>query len=363
MSQPAMLLEEEAQESLLPAGDILPAIEAAPAERLLPAQPEEKLLAQPVEPIAAIAPIPQPAATFAAPAASEIAPVMPAAVPAAGAPAKAGKAARSEAVFYLETDKIKPNQQQPRRHFDEEAIADLSASIREFGIIQPIVVTKIQKEVPNGTEVEYELIAGERRLLAAKKAGLERVPAIVRVADMARERLELAVIENLQRENLNSIEMARAFARLQDEFRLTQREIAARLGKSREVVANTLRLLDLPGYIQEALEKNQITESHGRLLLSIDDTAAQQSLFHDLLNQHLTTRELRRRTLFLRKKEPAAEEEGSSPEIRAFEERLKNELGAPVSIRANGSGGKITIEYYSSEELAQIMERLGTEEF
>jgi ParB family chromosome partitioning protein len=264
---------------------------------------------------------------------------------------------RNEAVFYLETDKIKPNQHQPRRHFDDDALADLAASIREFGIIQPLVVTKIEKEVPTGTEVEYELIAGERRLMAAKLAGLERVPAIVRVVDVMRERLELAVIENLQRENLSPIEMARAFTRLQEDFRMTQREIATRLGKSREVVANTMRLLDLPAYIQEAIEKGQVGESHGRLLLAIEDPAAQQALFHDLLNQHLTTRELRRRTAFVNRKEPVPPAEAVSPEMKLFEETLKNELGAPVSIRQSGDGGKITIDFYSAEELAQIMER------
>lgn len=138
---------------------------------------------------------------------------------------------------------------------------------------------------------------------------------------------------------------------------MTQREIATRLGKSREVVANTMRLLDLPAYIQEAVEKGQVSESHGRLLLAIEDPAAQQALFHDLLNQHLTTRELRRRTAFVNKKGSGAPEEAVSPELRQFEETLKNELGAPVSIRQSGKGGKITIDFYSSEELAQIIEK------
>jgi ParB/RepB/Spo0J family partition protein len=151
-----------------------------------------------------------------------------------------------EAVFHIEVEKIKPNPQQPRRDFNQDAIKELAASIREFGILQPLVVTKVVKEVPTGTDVEYYLIAGERRLRAAKYLGLERVPAVIKNVDLEKERLELAIIENLQRENLNPVEMGRAFARLQDEFRLTQREIAARLGKSREAVANTMRLLDLP---------------------------------------------------------------------------------------------------------------------
>lgn len=330
-------------EALLPPAEALPAISAAPEEPLLPVG-EPDPVPPPVEPQV------QPPAKIdiTAPDASAVAAkyaVKPAARP------------RSEAVFYLEIEKIKPNEHQPRRHFDDDALADLAASIREFGIIQPLVVTKIEREVPTGTEVEYELIAGERRLMAAKLAGLERVPAIVRVVDVARERLELAVIENLQRENLSPIEMARAFARLQEDFRMTQREIATRLGKSREVVANTMRLLDLPGYIQEAIEKGQVGESHGRLLLAIEDPVAQQALFHDLLNQHLTTRELRRRTAFFSKKESAPAAEAVSPEIKQFEETLKNELGTPVSIRQSGGGGKITIDFYSPEELEQIMQR------
>ena len=208
----------------------------------------------------------------------------------------------TEAIFHIEVHKIKPNPHQPRRSFNEEGINELAASIREFGMLQPLVVTKIEKEVPTGTEIEYQLIAGERRWLAAKKLGLETVPAIIKNIDLERERLEMAVVENIQRENLNPIEAARAFAKLQDEFHLTQREIASRLGKSREVVANTLRLLDLPPYIQEAISAGQISESHGRLLLTISDTGTQQKLFQDLVANRLTTRELKNRVRPIRQK-------------------------------------------------------------
>jgi len=334
-------------EPLLPAAEELPSIEPAPEEPLLPqGEPEE---VSPAVQLPAIEPQP--------PAALDVSAPNVEAVAARFAAKPISKHRSSEAVFYLEADKIKPNPQQPRRHFDDEALTELAASIREFGIIQPLVVTKIETEVPTGTAVEYELIAGERRLMAAKLAGLERVPAIVRTVNVARERLELAVIENLQRENLNPIEMARAFVRLQEEFRMTQREIATRLGKSREVVANTMRLLDLPGYIQEAVAKGQVGESHARLLLAIEDAPAQQALFHDLLNQHLTTRELRRRTAFVGRKEPIPPAGEASPELKQYEEKLKSELGAPVSIRQSGAGGKITIDFYSPEELAQIVER------
>jgi ParB family transcriptional regulator, chromosome partitioning protein len=262
-----------------------------------------------------------------------------------------------ESVFHIEVEKITSNPQQPRRMFDEVGIKELAASIHEFGLLQPIVVSKIEREVPTGTEVTYQLVAGERRLLAARLLGLERIPAIIRNVNLERERLELAVIENIQREDLNPIETARAFARLQDEFRLTQREIAARLGKSREVIANSVRLLDLPTPIQEALEQGKISESHGRLLLTIDDPAIQTKLFDDLLANRMTTRDLRTRVDALKrsKKEPAEE---LPPELKMFREKLSAELGAPVSIHRSGETGKITITYYSDEELKSIVNRL-----
>ncbi len=274
------------------------------------------------------------------------------------------EAKKGEAIFYLEVSKIKPNENQPRKHFDEEAIKDLAASIREFGILQPIVVSKHEREVPQGTEVDYELIAGERRLMAAKSLGMERIPAIIRRVDIKRESLELAIIENLQRENLSPIEMARAFARLADEFRLTQREIAARLGKSRETVANTLRLLELPTYIQDAIAKGEISESHGLFLLGVDNPMLQEQLFHELQNNKLTVRELRERAKRLKpvKTIPLEVEFKISPEVKMIEEKLASELGAPVSIQQKGESGKIMINFFSKEELSQIVERMSKPE-
>jgi ParB family chromosome partitioning protein len=282
-----------------------------------------------------------------------------------GAPAAGSRAAEKprapkqyDAVFHIEVEKIKPNPQQPRRNFDEAGLKELAASIREFGLLQPIVVTKIEREVPTGTEVEYQLVVGERRWLAAKLLGLERIPAIVRNVDLERERLELAVIENIQREDLNPIETARAFARLQDEFRLTQREIAARIGKSRETVANSVRLLSLPREIQEALEQGKVSESHGRLLLTIDDPALQLSLFHDLLANRLTTRDLKNRVEAARPKREQPPAPELSPELKMLQERLASQLGAPVTIHQGVGGGKVTITFYSEEELRNIADRL-----
>ncbi len=270
-----------------------------------------------------------------------------------------------EAIFHIEVDKIRPNPSQPRRHFDEESIRELAASIREFGLLQPIVVTKIEKEVPTGTEVEYILISGERRLHAMKLLGLERAPAIIRNVEMDQERLELAVIENLQRENLNPIEMARALARLTDEFRLTQREIASRLGKSREAVANTMRLLDLPEDMRQAIEETKISESHGRLLLTVDDPVLREKLFRDLMERGLTTRELQNRARAGRiKSAPVKTHPVLPPELRMLQDRLSSELGTPVKIEGGpgAGGGKITISFYSEEELKNLIQKLGREE-
>ncbi|MFH0890616.1 MAG: ParB/RepB/Spo0J family partition protein [Candidatus Liptonbacteria bacterium] len=263
-----------------------------------------------------------------------------------------------DAIFHVEVNRVFPNPEQPRRNFDPEALKELAASIREFGLLQPIVVTKVEHETAGGTQVEYQLISGERRLQAVKLLGLETIPAIIRNIKFEKERLELAIIENIQREDLNPIEMARAFARLQDEFRMTQREVAARLGKSREAVANTMRLLDLPAHIREAIEKNQISESHGRLLLSVDNPSAQERLFQDLLTQGMTTRELKNKVRAA--SVPKHYERHSLPaEIKIIQERLSSELGAPVEIDAKGEGaGRITINFFSEEELRQILEKI-----
>ncbi|OGZ03387.1 MAG: hypothetical protein A2430_00840 [Candidatus Liptonbacteria bacterium RIFOXYC1_FULL_36_8] len=265
----------------------------------------------------------------------------------------------SNHIFFLEIEKIKPNPFQPRRYFDETALKELSSSIREFGVIQPLVVTKNEIETPTGTDVEYELIAGERRLLASKMAGLERVPAIIKGVTPKKEKLEMAVIENLQRENLNPIETARAFSRLQDEYAMTQREIASRLGKSREVVANTIRLLSLPSQMQEAVEKGQISESQARLLLSISDITVQQNLFNEILRNSLSVRELRNRIISINARANAVERFSEvDPEIKYIQERLAEILGAKVRVEKSGDSGKITISFNSSEELKGIIEKV-----
>ena len=268
-----------------------------------------------------------------------------------------GAGSRGQIVFQIETDKIKPNPHQPRRHFDEVALGELANSIREFGIIQPLVVSKVERETDRGWEVSYELVAGERRLLAAKSLGLATVPAIIRQVPIEHEKLELAVTENVQRTNLNPIELARAVAKLQEEFKLTQREIAARLGKSREVIANTLRLLSLPSNIQEAVATGKISESQARLLLSVDDAAAQERIFQEILNDNLTTREVSHRVRQLKVGAPLGARV-VDPDLLALKEELESALGAPVELKREGEGGKLTINFYSKEELEGILAKL-----
>jgi ParB family chromosome partitioning protein len=280
-----------------------------------------------------------------------------------------------ESIYHIEIEKITPNPDQPRRHFDQDALHELASSIREFGFLQPLVVSKVEKETSTGIAVEYQIIAGERRFMAAKMLGLPRVPAIVRNINLEREKLELGVIENIQRENLNPIEMARAFQRLQEEFRMTQREIAAKLGKSREVVANSVRLLDLPEYIQRAVEGGQLSESNARLLIAIEDPAEQKKLLEDIIQNKLTTRDVKERvqrtfaaagvegaSIAHRRGRPPLQETRLAPEVQAMQDDLSTSLGAPVTISKNANNGKITITFFSEEELEDILRKLGREQ-
>jgi ParB family chromosome partitioning protein len=267
-------------------------------------------------------------------------------------------------VFLIEVDKIKPNPQQPRRDFNEEGIRELANSIREFGMLQPLVVTKLERVTEGGTEVEYQLIAGERRWLASKMTGLERIPAIIRSVNLDRERLELAIVENIQRVDLSPIEAARAYAKLQDQFGLTHREIGARLGKSREVITNSVRLLSLPNVIQEAVGKGTISESQGRMLLMVSDIATQQTLFEDILKNSTSVRELKTKIKKMKggssvSENPAVGGQATvDPEMVSAERELEEALGAKVRVEKAGEVGKITITFYSPEELYGIISKL-----
>ncbi|MFH1193218.1 MAG: ParB/RepB/Spo0J family partition protein [Candidatus Jorgensenbacteria bacterium] len=263
-------------------------------------------------------------------------------------PHRAKSAEAGESIFHIEIHLIKPNPFQPRREFSEAGIEELACSIRDFGILQPLVVSKVVRETDGGTAVEYELIAGERRLLAAKKLGLERVPAVVKQMGENRAKLEMALIENLQRSDLSALEMARAYARLQDEFGLTQREVAARVGKSRETVANALRLLGLPQEMQKALGTGAINESRARALLAVGSAQEQERIFREFLSRGNAARAHREKT-----PPPPADPEGAF-----WERRLEEKFGAPVKVIKKGNRGKIEMHFHSEEEWHGLVEKL-----
>lgn len=251
--------------------------------------------------------------------------------------------------YEIAISSIIPNPNQPRLHFDETKLVELSESIKEHGIIQPLIVTK--------REGGYELIAGERRLQAAKRAGLITVPVVVREAGN-QEKLELAIIENIQRHDLNPIEEAKAYLRLAEEFGLHQDEVAQKMGKSRSTVANTLRLLTLPVEIQRAVMEGKLSEGHAKALLSIDNPEKQRALFELILKEELTVRETEDRARAVAVKSHLRTTREMSPEIVAKEEWLTEQLGTKVKIAAKGKGGRIMIEYYSPEELNSILGKM-----
>ena len=248
---------------------------------------------------------------------------------------------------------IRPNPSQPRMEMTDEGLQELASSIREHGIIQPLILTK-----DNGDE-HYTLIAGERRLRAAKIAGLESVPAIIREAS-DQERLELALIENIQRENLTPLESAKAYQRLNDEFGLQQDQIAERVGKSRVAVTNTIRLLKLPNEAKKALGSGLISEGHARALLGLSSPQAQNAALQSVIKNELNVRQTEELVRKLSGVKPKIETKKpeKSPEVKALEERLRSGLGTKVSLNSSGKGGTITIHYYSEEELETLIEHL-----
>ena len=261
-----------------------------------------------------------------------------------------------ESVFWIELEKIKPNSMQPRREFEESALSELAQSIREYGVLQPIVVIRNEFDTSTGRGVEYELLAGERRLRASKLAGLSQIPAIIKEAQPDKVKLEIALIENLQRQDLNPIEKARAFKKLIDEFGMLQREVAEKVGKSREVVANTLRLLTLPEEMQQAVAAGKITEGHTRPLLMLSLLPEdQKQLYENILVNNLSVRDAERKARHI------AQDRARvllDPETRALQEKLENILGTRVHIDKRGPKGKISIEFFSEEELKAISEKI-----
>ena len=254
-----------------------------------------------------------------------------------------------EVVRQIAVDQILPNPHQPRAPIADEQLAELAASITEHGVIQPVILTQ--------TEEGYRLVAGERRWRAARQAGLATVPALIQETT-PQQMLELALVENIQRADLNPLEEANAYRRLIDDYGLTQAQVAGRVGKSRSAVANTVRLLSLPAEVQAAVMAGRISEGHARALLGLPTAEAQGAALKTVLERHLSVRqaeELVRRLL-------GAKSEGKprpvSPELRLVEERLESQLGTRVQIRHTKRGGRIEIHYYSDEELEALLAQL-----
>ncbi len=260
----------------------------------------------------------------------------------------------SEKIIEMKINDIEPNVNQPRKNFDDEKIDDLAASIAEHGVLQPIIVAK--------KDDYYQIIAGERRWRASKKAGLKTIPAIVRDYDEKKIR-EVALIENIQRQDLNAIETAKAIKELMEEHALTQEELAKTLGKSRSAIANTLRILNLDERVQEMVQEGKLTEGHARTLASIESPQKQYKLAMDIINLDLSVRDAEELTkeekAATKKKSPKKETSKLEIIYKDIENRLKKALETKVSFRPmTKSRGKIIIEYYTSEELERILEIL-----
>ncbi len=259
---------------------------------------------------------------------------------------------KEEKVLYVSPEEIKPNPLQPREIFDTQGMEDLIQSIKEKGLIQPLLVRRRQDA--------YELIAGERRLRAAKSLGIKEIPVIIKNVE-DQDSLELALIENIQRENLNPIEEARAYQYLVEKFKITQERLSEVLGKARTTVANTLRLLNLPQEIQEEMRKGRISFAHGRVLLEINDANQQRRLSRDIISKGLSVRELenlvKAHPLRTRKVQPR-QAHGREPYLVVLEEELQHLLATRVRIARRQKRGHITIEFYSKEDLERIMSRL-----
>ncbi len=266
---------------------------------------------------------------------------------------------RNDAIFWVEVGKITPNPYQPRREFDESKLKELSESIRQYGVLQPLVVTR--REIPRddgGLAVEYELIAGERRLRASRLAGIVQVPVIIRDgAESDRMKLELAIIENLQREDLNAVDRARAFKQLAEQFELSHAQVAVKVGKSREYVSNTLRLLLLPEDILTGVGEGKITEGHARTLLMLNDRPDEQEvLFREIILKKLSVREVERisRKIAINKVRKH-EWQRTDLELIEIEKQLTEALGTRVQIAKTEFGGRVVIDYFSPEDLQKLL--------
>lgn len=262
-----------------------------------------------------------------------------------------------EGIIDIDINKIEPSSQQPRRKFEEQALEELAESIKSYGVIQPVLLKKV--------EDYYVLVAGERRWRAAKIAGVQKIPAIIKDYDESTA-FEIALVENLQRENLNPIEEAKSYKKLAEEFHMSQEQIAEKVGKSRSVIANSLRLLNLDIRVQNFVSENKLSNGHARALLSVSDKNLQFELAEKIIEDSLSVREIETLVKLEQEKKETVKKEKKEEnytifpiqEYKKIEDDLKTVLGTKVKLSSNKNKGKIEIEYYSNEDLDRLVEKI-----
>jgi len=266
-----------------------------------------------------------------------------------------------DSVFWIDVDRIQPNPYQPRKEFSEAGLASLAESIRQYGVLQPLVVSRTDVEKPDGLESVYELIAGERRLRASKLAGLKQIPVVIRSGENNLTKLELAIIENLQREDLNAIDRAKALRKLIEEFGISHAECAAKIGRSREYVSNSLRLLSLPEHMQDAIVMREISEGHARPLMALNERPLErETLFKEIILRKLNVRAAERIARSIAQ-ERSHKYNRKSAEMVALEKSLTETLGTRVIIETNAEGGCLRIDFFSPDDLQQLVDALAVE--
>lgn len=267
------------------------------------------------------------------------------------------EAAKSDRIFYIELEKIKPNPYQPRRDFKIEELKSLADSMKEYGMLQPLLVSKLETSVASGTRVEYQLIAGERRLRAAEMAGLRQAPVVIKNPSEI-NKLEMAVIENIQRQDLNPIEEAMAFRQMIDEFGLTHAQLGARLGLSAASISNKVRLMDLPQEVKALVMKGKMSEGHAKSLLAAKNPERQRYLVKQVLETGMTVRMLEDLIKHESEYRPQPSRANLDSSLVEYKRMIQESLGTMVKIVGSRNKGHITLAFYSEEDLAKMVKRL-----
>ncbi len=268
-----------------------------------------------------------------------------------------------DSIFWIDVNRIAPNPYQPRREFNESGLKSLSESIRQYGVLQPLVVSRTDIEKSDGgLESSYELVSGERRLRASKIAGLKQVPTVIRQGDSDLTKLEIAIIENLQREDLNAIDRAKALQKLIDEFGISHTETAAKIGKSREYVSNSLRLLSLPDHMQTAIVTKEITEGHARPLMALNSRPEErETLFKEIIMKRISVRVAERIARSIAQENVRSYHRKTSDMVE-MEKSLTETLGTRVIIETNAEGGRLLIDFFSPDDLLNLVNSLAKDD-